>query len=432
MGDGAPISNRRAGTPSSKPRDGVPIFNRAGGPPRFDRLGGAALKPYLLWAGICLLLALAGGAAFAAALAGGAARALEERPANPARPAREAELAAIRREIGRLEGRLEQARRQKSGLEGELAAADLELALEEQRLAEAVAARQAAAERESLSAAQVRLLEGELDGSRRAFRRRLSGLYRLGRQGYLRLFFLLKPDERLLPSIRLMRYLVRRDRESVDRYQEARQRLGAERDRLLGEERERDAWIARETARRGELVAARRRKAVLLARVERERRDLASRADELTDKARKLASFLDLLYGSNGAALAGTPLQQFRGVLDWPAQGRVTERFGPRLDPRYHTQVPHNGIDLATTPGSEVKVVFPGKVLFAAAFEGYGPTVVVLHPGRVFTLYAGLAQLKAGKEDMVSLGDTVGLAADRLYFEIRVENRPDDPLGWLR
>jgi septal ring factor EnvC (AmiA/AmiB activator) len=364
-----------------------------------------------------------------AALASGGAGALEVRP--PA-SSREAELAAIRQEIARLEGRLEQARRQQSGLVGELAAADLGLELEERRLAEAVAAQRAAAERQATSAAQVQRLEGELERSRRAFRHRLTGLYRLGRQGYLRLFFLLKPDQRLLPSIRLMRYLVRRDRESVDRYQQARLLLAAERDRLAGEQRERDAWIERATVRRGELVAARRRKAVVLARVERERRDLAARAGELADKERKLAGFLDLLYGSNAGALAGTPLQQFRGVLDWPVQGRVTERFGPRLDPRYRTQVPHNGIDLATAPGAEVKVVFPGKVLFAAAFEGYGPTVVVLHPGRVFTLYAGLAELKAAREDMVSLGDTVGLAADKLYFEIRVENRPDDPLGWLR
>ena len=364
-----------------------------------------------------------------AALASGGAGALEVRP--PA-SSREAELAAIRQEIARLEGRLEQARRQQSGLVGELAAADLGLELEERRLAEAVAAQRAAAERQATSAVQVQRLEGELERSRRAFRHRLTGLYRLGRQGYLRLFFLLKPDQRLLPSIRLMRYLVRRDRESVDRYQQARLLLAAERDRLAGEQRERDAWIERATVRRGELVAARRRKAVVLARVERERRDLAARAGELADKERKLAGFLDLLYGSNAGALAGTPLQQFRGVLDWPVQGRVTERFGPRLDPRYRTQVPHNGIDLATAPGAEVKVVFPGKVLFAAAFEGYGPTVVVLHPGRVFTLYAGLAELKAAREDMVSLGDTVGLAADKLYFEIRVENRPDDPLGWLR
>ena len=88
--------------------------------------------------------------------------------------------------------------------------------------------------------------------------------------------------------------------------------------------------------------------------------------------------------------------------------------------------------NLATAPGSEVRAVFPGKVLFAAPFQGYGTTVIVHHPGRVFSLYAGLSQLKANKDDVLSLNDVVGLASDKLYFEIRVENRPEDPTGWLR
>jgi septal ring factor EnvC (AmiA/AmiB activator) len=352
-------------------------------------------------------------------------------PAPPETRAREAELAALRAEIATLELRLEGARRRQTGAEGELASADLALQLEQKRLAEALAARDAVAERETASEAEVRLLERRLEERRREFRRQLAGLYRFGRQGYLRLFFLLKPSGNLLPSIRLMRFLVRRDREAVDRYQQAKDQLARRRDQLASERRERESWLGWEQARRRELAVARQRKAALVARVRSERSALATRAVELADRERKLATFLDLLYGRSTTALAGAPMQQFRGILDWPVPGRIIERFGPRLDPRYHTQIPHNGIDLATTAGSEVKVVYPGKVLFAAPFEGYGLTAVVHHPGRVFTLYAGLSELKKAKEDMVSLGDAVGLASDRLYFEIRVENHPDDPLSWM-
>lgn len=345
--------------------------------------------------------------------------------------AREAELASLRAEIARLSLRLDQARRQEQGAQGEMEAADLALALEQTRLDEATVARDQAAAREAASAAEVGRLEEALTARRRDFQRQLVGLYRLGRQGYLRLFFLLKPGANLMPSIRLMRFLVRRDREAVDRYQEAKDNLARRQDQLAGERRERESWLALEQARRRELVAARQRKAALLARLAREQNDLATRTAALADRERKLASFLDLLYDRNPASLAGAPMQQFRSILEWPVQGRVAERFGPRLDPRYRTQVPHNGIDIATTAGAEVRAVYPGKVLFAAPFEGYGLTAVVHHPGRVFTLYAGLAELRKAKDDMVSLGDVVGLAADRLYFEIRVENHPEDPLSWL-
>lgn len=354
------------------------------------------------------------------------------RPSAPQKLSREQELTAIRAEISRLSARLAEAKLVRSGLQGEIAAADLELRLQETRLAEAVAARDVAARRVAAGEMEVRRLEGALGTARRDLKRRLTGLYRLGRQGYLRLFLSLKPDRRLLPSIRLLRFLARKDRAAIDRYQATRKSLETERDRLLGERAETERWLRQEQARRQQLFAVRERKAMLLARVDREQRSLAARTRELADKEKKLASFLDLLYGRNTEALAGTPLAEFRGVLDWPVEGKVAEKFGPRLDPRYKTRVPHNGVGLTTEPGSEVKVVFPGKVVFAAPFQGYGPTVVVQHPGRAFSLYAGLSELRVGKEGMLSLGDAVGLASDKLYFEIRVENRPEDPLNWLR
>jgi septal ring factor EnvC (AmiA/AmiB activator) len=186
------------------------------------------------------------------------------------------------------------------------------------------------------------------------------------------------------------------------------------------------------TSRLEKLARLRRKQSALLARLERERRSLSAQTAKLEDKERKLSHLLDFLYGRASTPLSGTPVQQFQGVLDWPVRGKVLQEFGPRLDPRYGTQVPHNGLQLATSPGVEVRAVFPGRVLYAAPFQGYGLTAVVHHPGRVFTLYAGLKELRAGPDDMLSLGQVIGLATESLYFEIREENRPVDPRLWLR
>ncbi|MES1241097.1 MAG: peptidoglycan DD-metalloendopeptidase family protein [Acidobacteriota bacterium] len=354
-------------------------------------------------------------------------------PVLPQPPlSREQELANLRGEIAKLEARLGEAKKVQRGLRGELDAAELELRLQEARLTEAATARDLAARRADESEREVKRLEDSLLQARQDLRRRVSGLYRLGRQGYLRLFLALKPDEQLLPSIRLARYLARRDRAAVERYQASRAGLERERTRLAAQREELERWLSREEIRQRQLAEVRRRKAVLLARAEQENRTLSEKASALSDRERKLSAMMDFLVGRTTTNPAGTPIQQFRGVLDWPVQGKVTEGFGFRLDPRYRTRVPHNGIDLSTAPASEVKAVFPGKVLYAAPFQGYGPTVIVHHPGRVFTLYAGLSELRTGPGGVVSLGDVVGLASDRLYFEIRVENRPDDPLHWLR
>jgi septal ring factor EnvC (AmiA/AmiB activator) len=354
-------------------------------------------------------------------------------PLPAQKSSREQELAGIRLQIARLTQQLETARRAQTGIQGEIAAVDLDLQLQETRIAEAAAARDLAARRVAAGEREVQRLEGALDEARAGLQRSLTGLYRLGRQGYLRLFLSLKPGQRLLPSVRLMRYLARRDRAAIDRYQEARARLATERDQLVARREETERWIGSERVRRQQLVAVREHKQSLLARFEKESRTLIVRTTELAGREKKLSAFLDMLSGRTQGAPAGTPMQQFRGVLDWPVEGKVTAGFGSILDPRYHTRVPHNGVDVAVAaPGAPVKVVFPGKVLYAAPFQGYGDTVIVQHPGRVFTLYAGLSAMRVGKEDMVSLGDAVGLAADKLYFEIRVENRPEDPLGWLR
>ncbi len=348
------------------------------------------------------------------------------------RQTREQELANIRAEIGRLTARLEAARKAQTGLKGEMEAVEVDLRLQETRLAEAAAARDLAARRVEQGELEVRRLAGALEKARGDLKRRLSALYRLGRQGYLRLFLSLQPDRRLLPSIRLMRYLARRDRAAIDRYQQARDNFAREREQLLARREETERWIRAEQARREQLAAVVQHKQRLLARLEKEGRTLAARTEELADRERKLAAFLDLLYGRTQGSPSGTPMQEFRGVLDWPVEGKVSTGFGSILDPRYKTRVPHNGVALTVQAGADVKVVFPGRVLYAAPFQGYGNTVIVQHPGRVFSLYAGLSGIKVGKEDMLSLGDAVGLSTDRLYFEIRVENQPEDPLNWLR
>lgn len=368
--------------------------------------------------------------AVSAALAPGAAVRAQDPPG--ATLDREQELLRVRAEIERLQRRLDGLRRRESGAEGELERLGVELALQRERVAEARAAAGLARERLAGSEAELERLGAELEATRDELRRRLVGLYRLGRHGYLRLLLSVEPGNDPLEAFRVLRFLVRRDARAFDRYSAARERVALERDKAAAWRAEAEEWFGREEARGSELSRLRRRQELLVARLGGERRALAAQAAELEDREAKLSNFLDFLYGRSGSSLSGRPIQEFRGVLDWPVPGRVTTGFGPRLDPRYGTRVPHNGLELAVERGAEVEAVYPGKVLFAAPFRGYGPTVIVHHPGRVFTLYAGLAELSVGRDAVVALGDVVGIADDTLYFEIRVENRPEDPRAWLR
>jgi len=347
-------------------------------------------------------------------------------------PGREAELEAIRDRIMVLQGRLNQVRQEATGLRGDLRQTQVALELQQTRLVEAQTARQLAEESLTEVEEEIEGIETSLAELRQSLRARLMDLYQLGQEGYLRLFLSIRSQEDLLPGIRQVRYLVKRDGGLLADYENAHAELSFKREELAGHHEAVREWLEMESSRAQDLERLQIRQSRILAQLEREDRSLSQQTAELVDKERKLANLLDFLYGRAGVPLSGKPVQEFRGVLDWPVQGKVTQGFGTRLDPQYKTKIPHNGLDLQTTPRSGVRAVFPGKVLFAAPFQGYGLTVVVHHPGRVFTLYAGLQNLKIGQNDMLSLGQIIGLSTDKLYFEIREENQPVDPIKWLR
>jgi septal ring factor EnvC (AmiA/AmiB activator) len=355
---------------------------------------------------------------------------------QPAAPesarARQAELEAVRGEISKLTSQLDDLAVRAYGIQGELEKVALERRLQEQRVREARAEAELAAARVTDAAARVTRLETELAGERRRLESRLAGLYRIGRHGHARLVFALDAKADPLPAIRLLRYLVRRDASSIARFEDLRARLDLERRDLETREQEAAAWLGQQAARRDELLRLEQRQAALLAGTRREEARLAVRALELADRETQLAALLDALYGRSTAPLAGRSMVEFRGLLDWPVRGRISKGFGTRLDPRYKTKVPHNGVELETAPGSEVVAVYPGRVVYAADFAGYGPTVVVQHAGKVFSLYAGLATTTVARDALVSLRQALGRAGPRLYFEIRVENRPEDPRRWIR
>jgi septal ring factor EnvC (AmiA/AmiB activator) len=345
---------------------------------------------------------------------------------------REQELEAIRGEIAELQARLETVKQSAAGIEGEISRLTLEIELQGKRVDEAAAAKSIAEEKAAASERAIAELERKLEEERARLEDRVAGLYRLGRHGYLRVLLSLAPEQEILPAVRQLRYLAKRDAALVAGFEEIKARLAVEHATLDEERQTARAWYAKESRQRDQLVALERRKTDLLAGTRAESERIALRARELGERARRLSALLDALYGRADSALGGLPIQDFRGLLDWPIRGRVASAFGPRVDPRYGTRVPHNGIDIETVPGSEVHAVYPGRVLYAAPFEGLGLMVVLQHAGRAFTLYAGLSELRAKKDDVLSLHAVLGLAGATLYFEIRVDNRPENPALWLR
>ena len=298
-------------------------------------------------------------------------------------------------------------------------------------------------------------LEGRLARLHDSLRVHLVALYSLGRERMLRLVLAMRPppspvnrssgagqDAGAPPdaggfdapaAIRQLRFLARRDALVLEEYRETSRRLAQQRAALAVERDRLSSWVAQEEERRAAAASTRAQHQQLAAEADRRRRQLETRSTALRQREERLDRLIGILLADDHAVLGQTDVRQFKGILDWPIVGEVVTEFGPRLDPRYRTHVPHNGVAIAVAPGArEVRPIYPGRVLFAAPFQGFGLTVVVQHAGVVLSLYAGLSELRVAKGDVVSLGDVLGSPSGELYFELREDNRAVDPLDWLR
>ena len=132
-------------------------------------------------------------------------------------------------------------------------------------------------------------------------------------------------------------------------------------------------------------------------------------------------------------------MDHYQGLLDWPVRGKVVLEFGMQKHPRFGTTTMSNGIEIAADEGSNVQAVFGGQVVFAEWFKGYGKSIILLHPGGYYTLYAHNQDLLVQRGETVQkgqviahVGSTGSLTGAGLYFEIRDKKQAVNPTGWLK
>ncbi len=219
-----------------------------------------------------------------------------------------------------------------------------------------------------------------------------------------------------------------------------RQRITAHQARMTELANARDSVQQRQAALRGLAAAATRASAdaeraigahsALIHEIDA-RRDLnAQFAGELVTSQQRLQA---VITGFAGADAASLPIGPFKGDLDWPVPGTVQLRFGATSGGRPASR----GIEIGAPAGAAVHAVHDGTVAFADAFSGFGRLVIVDHGNQAFTLYGNLGEMEALRGTRVRRGDpvgTVGLASDGnagIYFELRVDGQPVDPLQWL-
>jgi septal ring factor EnvC (AmiA/AmiB activator) len=183
------------------------------------------------------------------------------------------------------------------------------------------------------------------------------------------------------------------------------------------------------------------KKRQLLASLRREKESRVRAIRELEQAASRLQKMLDEM--SRKAALKpvprGTGFEAMKGNLDYPVRGEVVEGFGRTKHPDFSAEFFRKGVDIEAPLGEAVKAVEGGNVIFADRFSGYGKMVIIDHGQRYYTVYAHLSEILKSAGQAVQRGEAIGQVGDsdslrgaRLYFEIRKDGKPIDPVSWLK
>jgi septal ring factor EnvC (AmiA/AmiB activator) len=134
------------------------------------------------------------------------------------------------------------------------------------------------------------------------------------------------------------------------------------------------------------------------------------------------------------AALTG-PFRQRKGGLRLPVRGELANRFG---SPREGGGLPWTGLLIRARGGEEVRAIADGRVVFADWFRGFGNLLILDHGDGYLSLYGYNEALFKQVGDAVGSGEPIGAvgssggsAETGLYFEMRYQGRPIDPLTWV-
>ena len=130
------------------------------------------------------------------------------------------------------------------------------------------------------------------------------------------------------------------------------------------------------------------------------------------------------------------PFASLKGLLRLPVAGELMNHFGA---PREGGGLSWKGLFIRAAQGTVVKAIAAGRVVFADWLRGFGNIVIIDHGDGYMSLYSNNESLYKQVGDRVQAGDAIAAVGNSggqpdtgLYFEMRYESRPVNPLLWVK
>ena len=202
--------------------------------------------------------------------------------------------------------------------------------------------------------------------------------------------------------------------------------------------------LVEQRSREASMVNSLKRKEAELQReiAEKERiaREVEARIREIIEEEARRSS-ANNIYGAltPEQELVGSDFRKNKGKLPWPVdKGIITTGYGNHEVPGLRgSSVKNNGIDISSSPGTEVRAVFEGEVTKVFGILGANYTVLVRH-GEFLSVYQNLVNVRVKTGDKVLTKEKLGEAftdekegVSNFHFEVWQERDILDPEEWI-
>jgi murein hydrolase activator len=190
-------------------------------------------------------------------------------------------------------------------------------------------------------------------------------------------------------------------------------------------------------SKKKEIEKIKKEKSVYLKKIKRKKNLSVKVRKELLVASNNLNKLIDKLLAKLVSG-EGLDISDKKGRLNLPLKGRILNKFGRKRVKEYDSYIVYNGINVQAKKGTSVKAVFDGMVLYAGELEGYGNLVIVGHGKQYHSLYGHLDSIKVTVNNVVKTGEVIALSGDSgslegdtLYFELRKNGNPIEPVRWF-
>jgi murein DD-endopeptidase MepM/ murein hydrolase activator NlpD len=133
-----------------------------------------------------------------------------------------------------------------------------------------------------------------------------------------------------------------------------------------------------------------------------------------------------------------SPDRPWEKGFDIPVNVQKGSRFGLKRIINGEPRSPHSGADLKAGSGTPVGASNAGKVVFSGDLFFSGNTVILDHGGGLYTIYAHLSDMTAGKGDAVEKGEVIGhvgatgrVTGPHLHWGVKLNGARVDPFSLI-